>query len=245
MSNLSAPVLIDRARKLLDATPVDEQGLYDVLRALIDHHGYKKAALARTLGIGKQQIFRILASRRDDCAPYRAMCGDRASVLEALHGMPVALQEQLRQQFERTGKTYSQAALRQIKRQLAAGENIVIADAMIDTPVPASARRSRHRQYGNAGGTAGYNDEQAWLRSLVAPVARAEQELLSSLGEIMPSASTAGKQPPPPGPTRERAPQRVIELTPAQTRRLIRQLGGNANLPVGELQAELVRLIRR
>lgn len=245
MTRFTAPVLLDRARKLLAAAPVDEERLYDVLRTLIDQHGYEKAALARSLGIGKQQIFRILASRRDEWLPYRAMCGNQASVIEALHGMPVGVREQLREQFERTGRTYSQAALRRLKRQLAAGENSAIADMTAGISIPAAARRSRPGQSRNAGATAEQNFEQAWLRSLVAPVARAERELLARLGEAAPSALPSGRQQEAAGSKRLRSARPVIELTPVQARRLIRRLGGNAALPVQDLQGELVRLSRR
>lgn len=239
-----AQTLIDTARKLLSTTPVDEQRLYEAMIALIEQHGYTKAALVSGLGIGKQQLFRILASRQSEFARYLAMCGGQASVVEALRGMPTELREQLRQEFERTRRPYSQAVLRRFKLQWAAGEKVLVSEPQSDV----SAQRPVRRSYGKRmrqSTTADENDEEAFLRTLADPVARGEHELLGRLGQVIPDLGQTNRQSELVATNRAGVQQPAVRLTADQARRLIRRLGGNADVPAGYLQAELLRLIRR
>ncbi|WP_194721491.1 hypothetical protein [Noviherbaspirillum malthae] len=240
-----AQTLIDAARQLLTATPVDEQRLYETLVVLIEQHGYTKAALVRLLGIGKQQLFRILASRRSEFVRYLAMCGGQASVVEALHGMPTALREQLRQQFERTGRPYSQAMLRRLKQQWAAGNKVVATNVQPDASAELPVRRSYSKQMRHTTMATDEDNEQAFLRGLVAPVATGERELLDRLSQIIPAPAQAPRLPAWRDAPRAEARQPAVRLTADQARRLIRRLGGNADVPAKDLQAELLRLIRR
>jgi transposase-like protein len=239
-----AQTLIDAARELLSTTPVDEQRLYEAMIALIEQHGYTKAALVRRLGIGKQQLFRILASRRSELVRYLAMCGGQASVVEALRGMPTELREQLQQEFARTGQPYSQATLRRLKQQWAAGEKVLVTGLQPDAPAQLPAPRSSNKRMGHAT-TANEDNEEAFLRGLVAAVATGEQELLRRLSQVIPDSVQTRRQPEPGDTPRAGVQQPAVRLTADQARRLIRRLGGNADVPAGYLQAELLRLIRR
>lgn len=169
--------LLDDLAQLFATSSVDEERAYRLITALIEQHGWSQTAIAEDAGIPRQAVYRLLAAHRPELEPYRPMCGNQAAVMEVLVGMTPAQREVLKAEFERTGRPFSQAALRRYKAHFAATGQATL-------PVPSTKARKamtaspRHAPRTRIVTWAQQQQaDQAFLQSLIKAVARGEREL--------------------------------------------------------------------